>query len=266
VGLSFASMSDAWADWWKGTRHAELWWTLAWFDIVLRYRRSMLGPLWLTLSMGILLLGMGPLYSTLFHVPLRGFFPHLTLGIIFWTFFTSAINDACGVFVGAAPYLKQQAFPPSIFVWRSIARNFIQLGHHLILYVPVAIWAGVHVSSNTIMFAPGLALVLVNLCAASISLGIICARYRDVSQIVGSSLQLLMFLTPVFWFPESLPDRAHFILYNPFAQLLDIVRLPLMNATIASGTWWFLAYFTALNAGIAFTLYAAKRRELVYWI
>ena len=39
---------SAWADWWEGTRRTDIWLTLAWFDIVLRYRRSMLGPLWIT--------------------------------------------------------------------------------------------------------------------------------------------------------------------------------------------------------------------------
>jgi lipopolysaccharide transport system permease protein len=57
---------NAWTDWCEGTRRAAIWWTLACFDIVLRYRRSMLRPLWLTLSMGAMIGGMGPLYSALF--------------------------------------------------------------------------------------------------------------------------------------------------------------------------------------------------------
>lgn len=259
-------MSLACADWWKGTRNVELWSTLAWYDIVLRYRRSMLGPLWLTISMGLMLLGMGPLYSTLFKVPLSSFFPHLALGIIFWNFFTTTINDGCNVFIVAAPYLKHAEFPGSVFVWRSLARNVIQLAHHMVLYIPVALWAGVSASPRMLLFVPGLIVVIVNLHAMSITLGIACARFRDVAQIVASSLQLLMFLTPVFWFPESLPQRAHFILYNPLAQLLDVVRMPLLGAAPASGTWWFLLDFTALNVAVATGLYLAKRRHLVYWI
>ena len=127
---SARTVSAAWGDWWSGTRNAELWWTLAWYDVVLRYRRSMLGPLWMTISMGLMLLGMGPLYSSLFKVPLGQFFPHLALGIIFWNFFTTTINDGCSVFIAAAPYLKQAEFSGSVFVWRSLARNLIALAHH----------------------------------------------------------------------------------------------------------------------------------------
>lgn len=256
----------AWHDWWNGTRSTDLWWTLAWYDTVLRYRRSMLGPLWLTISMALLLLGMGPLYSSLFDIPLTRFFPHLTLGIIFWTFFTTTINDGCNVFIGAARYMKHAEFPGSVFVWRSLARNVLQLAHHLVLFIPVALWAGVRWSPHMLLFVPGMLLVLLNLHALTITLGILCARFRDIAQIVTSVLQLLMFLTPVFWLPERLPERARFILYNPLAQMLDVVRLPLLGGMPATGTWWYLLYFTTLNISLAATLYVLKRRQIVYWL
>ncbi len=94
---------SAWRDWWEGTRRIDIWWTLAWFDIVLRYRRSTLGPLWLTLSMGAMIGGMGPLYASLFGTELSKFFPHLALGIIFWTFFSVTVIDSGDAFVNAHP-------------------------------------------------------------------------------------------------------------------------------------------------------------------
>jgi lipopolysaccharide transport system permease protein len=256
----------AWADWWAGTRRVDLWGTLAWYDIVLRYRRSMLGPWWITLSMGALLVGMGPLYAALFSEPLARFYPHLALGIIFWNFFSTSINDGCQVYIAATAYLKQGSVPRSVFVWRSVVRQLLFLLHHLILYLPVAIWAGLRWNPRMLLVLPGLLVVLVNLHALAITLGFLSARFRDVPNIVASSLQMLMFLTPVFWFPDKLPERAKFILYNPLAQLLDVVRLPLLGGLPAPGTVWFLAYFTALNLVIAAGLYATCRRRVVYWV
>ena len=261
-----SSTQSAWADWWAGTRNVDLWWTLAWYETVLRYRRSLLGPLWITLSMGAMLLGMGPLYSALFNVPLSKFYPHLALGIIFWNFFSSSITDSCQVFISAAPYLKQCEFSRSTFVWKAIARQVIQLAHHIVLYLPVAVWAGITWSPRMLVFVPGFLLVVINLHAIAITLGILCARFRDVGQIVASVMQLLMFVTPVFWFPESLPGRARFVLYNPLAQLLDVMRVPLLGGTVAPGTWWFLACLTCLNIMIAATLYTKKRSQLIYWL
>jgi ABC-type polysaccharide/polyol phosphate export permease len=256
----------AWGDWWAGTRHADLWGTLAWYDIVLRYRRSLLGPWWITLSMGAMLLGMGPLYAALFGVPLARFYPHLALGIIFWNLLSTSINDGCQVFITAAPYLKQGAVPRSVFVWRSLARQLFFLAHHLVLYLPVAIWAGLTWNPRMLLVFPGLLVVIVNLHALSITLGLLSARFRDVPNIVASSLQLLMFLTPVFWFPEKLPERSRFILYNPLAQLLDVLRLPLLGGSPAPGTIRFLLYFTVLNVAVAALLYARLRRQVVYWV
>ena len=266
MSIANRQLNSAWSDWWAGTRNAELWWTLAWYDVVLRYRRSMLGPLWLTLSTGALLAGMGPLYATLFKVPISTFFPHLTLGIIFWTFFTATINDGCAVFINGAQYLKQPGFSASALVWRSLARNMLQLAHTIVLYLPVALWAGIPLSPRMLLFLPGFAIVVINLHALTLTLGILCARFRDVAQIVASSLQLLMFLTPVFWFPSSLPGRSHAILYNPLAQLLDVVRLPLLGDIPAPGTIRFLMAFTVLNVSIAAAVYRLCRRHLVYWV
>jgi len=254
------------ADWLAGTCRIGLWGTLAWYDTVLRYRRSLLGPLWITLSMGLLLLGMGPLYAVLFDVPLRRFYPHLALGVIVWHFLVGAVTDGCQVFIAAAPYLKQAAFPLSAFVWRSLARLVIQFAHHLVLYVPVAIWAGVTVSPRQLLAIPGLLLVLVNLHAIMTILGILTARFRDVAPITAAAMQFLMFLTPVFWMPDSLHGRARYVLWNPLAQLLDVVRLPLLGSLPAPGTWRLLALFTVLTVAVAGALYASCRRKVVYWI
>ncbi|WP_367849442.1 ABC transporter permease [Rhodoferax sp. WC2427] len=257
---------SAWADWWDGTRRTDIWWTLAWFDIVLRYRRSMLGPLWLTISMGAMIGGMGPLYSSLFGTELSKFFPHLALGIIFWGFYSSIVIDSCNVFIISSNYLKQGYFPISLFVWRSMARNMIQLGHQIVLYIPVAIWAGIPLSWQMTLTIPALIIALINAHALGIALGLICTRFRDMAQIVINMMQMLMFLTPIFWLPESLPERAKYILWNPFAQMLELMRLPLMDGVPHLNTWIGILTWTALNVSLAIFLFNKYHRRVVYWL
>ncbi|WP_225780883.1 ABC transporter permease [Xenophilus sp. Marseille-Q4582] len=257
---------SAWADWWEGTRRVDVWWTMAWFDILLRYRRSILGPFWLTLSMGVMIAGMGPLYSGLFGTDLGRYFPHLALGIIFWSFFNALVVDACNIFILSSNYLKQGHFPVAMFVWRSTARNTIQLAHQIVLYVPVAWWAGVPLSWNMLLFIPGMLLALVNAHALGLLLGMVSARFRDVAQIVISVMQFLMFLTPVFWMPENLPDRAQYVLWNPLAQLLDLLRAPLLGHAPSAGTWLGMLAWTAVNIVAAAYLFSKHRRRIVYWL
>lgn len=257
---------NAWADWWEGTRRTDIWWTLAWFDIVLRYRRSLLGPIWLTLSMAAMIGGMGPLYSSLFGTELSKFFPHLALGIIFWGFFSNTVIDSCVSFVNSAHYLKQGYFPVSLFVWRTLARNIIQFGHHIVIYIPVAIWAGITLSWDALLVLPAFALLIINAHALGLWLGLICTRYRDVTQIVTSVMQLLMFLTPVFWLPESLPDRAKYILWNPLAQMLDLLRTPLMGGEATLHSWFGILGWTVVNLVVCMVLFSKYRRRVVYWL
>lgn len=254
------------ADWWEGTRRTDIWWTLAWFDIVLRYRRSMLGPLWITLSMAAMVGGMGPLYSSLFGTELRKFFPHLALGLIFWSLFSSIVTESCSSLVSSANYLKQGYFPVSLFIWRSMARNVIQFLHHIVIYIPVALWAGVSLSWSALLFIPAFFFLLINAHALGLALGIVCARFRDVSQIVTSVMQMLMFLTPVFWMPDSLPGRARYILWNPLAQMLELLRLPLMGGVADLRSWGGIIGWTALILVISTVLFAGYRRRVVYWL
>ena len=256
----------AWEDWWEGTRRADIWLTLGWFDIVLRYRRSMLGPLWLTLSMAAMIAGMGPLYASLFGTELSTFFPHLALGIIFWTFFTTLVTESCNAFVSSANYLKQGYFPISMFVWRAMTRNLIVFAHQIIIYIPVALFTHISLSWSALLFIPAFLLMLINAHAIGLVLGLICTRYRDVTQIVTSVMQLLMFLTPVFWLPESLPDRAKYVLYNPFAQMLDLLRRPLMGGVSDMHNWWGILGWTAAGLIASAWLFRRYRRRVVYWL
>lgn len=266
IRLAMAGHRGAWHDWWEGTRRVDSWWTLAWFDVVLRYRRSMLGPLWLTLSTGVMIAGMGPLYGALFGRPSASFFPHLTLGIIFWGFFSAIVTDGCNVVVQSANYLKQGSFPLSLFVWRLISRNLIQFAHQFILFVPVALWSGTTPNLGVWIVVPAFALVLVNAHAVALALGMLCARFRDLSLITASLMQMMMFLTPVFWMPESLPERAHYVLWNPFAQMLDLLRTPLMGGVPAISSWLGIGFWTCFNVGVATLLFRRWRHRYVYWL
>ena len=76
----------------RGPGHApaRLAWTLGWLDIKLRYRGSMLGPFWLTLSTGIMVGSLGVLYSTLFHMNMHEYLPFLSLSLVLWGFLSCA--------------------------------------------------------------------------------------------------------------------------------------------------------------------------------
>jgi lipopolysaccharide transport system permease protein len=253
-------------EWWEGTRAAPTWITLAWYDTVLRYRKSILGPLWITLSIGIMLMGMGPLYSLIFGVPLAGYFPYVALGVVFWRFISSTITEGCATVTGAGRYLKQSPFPLSLFTWRMVARHVIHTAHDMLVFIPVALYFGVSPGWHAVAFVPGFLLVVVTLQAAVTVIGIACARFSDFAQIVTSVMQMLMFLTPVFWVPEGDAARNRVLSYNPLYYLLELLRRPLLGQDIPPELWSRAAALCVVTCVAALVLVAMKRRQLVYWI
>lgn len=253
-------------EWWRGTRLVDTWLFLAWFDLLLRYRRSLLGPLWLTISMGVMIAGMGPLYATLFGTELKSFFPYLTLGIIFWSFIAGVVNEGCLALVSSGSSLKQADHPVTAVIWRLLARHLLQLAHHVLIYLPVAWWCGIEVRGATLAFLPGLVLVVLTMHALALTLSIVCARFRDVAQIVASVVQLLMFVTPVFWLASALPAKTRFVLYNPLAGMLELLRSPLLGEWPSTSAWLVTAGTWGVSTVVSLLLLARTRRRIAYWI
>ncbi|MFZ9691275.1 MAG: ABC transporter permease [Phycisphaerales bacterium] len=257
---------DAGADWWRGTRRAEAWSTLAWFDVILRYRRSMLGPWWITLSLGLLLAGLAPLYSILLDVPLRTYLPFVTLGVILWTFIAGSLQDCCNGLVGSGPQLRLGTVPPSLLVWRIVARHAFQFAHHLLLVAVVLAWSAAPLTPVMLLALPGLLAMALLLHFGGLVLAVACARFRDVASVVSSVLQLAMFLTPVFWEPSRLPDRARFVLWNPFAAMIETVRAPMLGEMPHAHAWMIVGISLVASAAAALAVLIAQRGRLVYWV
>lgn len=128
------------SDVWSGFRSHDIWTMLAWLEIKQRYRRSAIGPFWLTLSTAIMILAMGPLYASLFGQSLDDYFLYLATSIIAWQLISTSINDSCQAFIGAEGFIKQSSLPLSVYVLRIVWKNLIIFLHNSVVIVAVAIF------------------------------------------------------------------------------------------------------------------------------
>ncbi|THD58922.1 ABC transporter permease [Phenylobacterium sp.] len=245
----------------------DLAWSLAWHDVVSRYRGSILGPLWITLSMGLMVLGIGVLYGELFRVPLHEFMPFVALGIVFFGVVTATINEGCDTFVQAAGMLSQTSLPMFTFIWRTVLRNLINLAHHIVIVLAVLVYYGFWRIANYPVALLGIFFLIVNVAWISMLVAIISARFRDIPQIVASITQSAAIMTPVFWLPDRIPPRYHLILdANPFYHLLQAVRAPLMGRGVEPHTFAFLAGMAVVGWVLVFSLFANTRRRIVHYL
>jgi len=241
-------------------------WSLAWHDIGARYRGSILGPFWITLSMGLMVLGIGFVYANLFHIDVNTFLPYVALGIVFFGVMTGTINEGCDTFVQAAGMLSQTSLPMFTFVWRTVFRNMINLGHHLVIVVGVLAFYGYWRTANIPLALVGVVLMILNASWASLLAGIASARFRDIPQIVISVMQFAIFFTPVFWPTDRFSSHRAVLDFNPFYHLLQAVRGPLLSQPVGAHTYVVLVSMALIGWTVTFAIFARTRRRIVHYL
>ena len=242
-------------------------WTVMGLQGVRRgYRRSVLGPFWLTISLAVTVTALSLLYAQLMGVPLVRYAPHVALGFIAWQFIAGVVSGSCNVFVRHKAWIMNARRPLSLFVFTDVWSNLLEMAHNAPVYVAVALWFGIFAGLAGLQIVPGLALVLLNAVWVGLLLGTVCARFRDVPPIVASVMRIAFFLTPVIWLPEMLGARAHLALYNPFAWFVELIRAPLLGQAVPALTWMLVLGVTAAGWGAAWAVFARYRGRVPYWL
>ena len=249
-----------------GARAPHLWRVLGWQDIRQRYRRSKLGPFWLTISTGVLVGALGVLYAALFRVEVANYLPFVAVGFVVWGLVSGLINDGCAAFIGAGVIIKQVDLPLSIHVYRVVWRNLIVFAHNAVILVIVAVVFSIWPGWAGLLALPGLLLLCLNGVWIGLLLGLVSARFRDVPQIAASVTQVAFFLTPIIWKPELLPDRAMVLDLNPFFHFVEVVRAPLLGHAPEFASWLATLGITLGGGLVTFVMYRRYRGRIAYWV
>ena len=196
-GLRREWRREAFADLWQGLLQWPLWFTIGWMDVRQRYRRALIGPFWITLSLGFFVSGLSVVYGALFRMELSTYIPYLGTGIIVWTMISSLLTEGCSTFISAERAIKQVPVPVSVHLYRMVWRNMIIFAHNFLIYIVVVVLFRVDVGVATLLAIPGLLLVLLNGIGFGLILGILSARFRDIPLIVTNLVQLVFFASPI---------------------------------------------------------------------
>lgn len=239
---------------------------LAWLDLRNRYRGSVLGPLWLTLSTAVMLVGLGLLYSQLLRLSLRDYLPHLAVSLVVWHAIAGLVNDAAVSLSSQEGVIRQMRLPYSVHILRCVFRNGLIAAHNLPLIVVVFLATGHLPGPEAVLAILGLVILAVNALAATIFLGMLCARFRDIGQIVASVMQLAFFMTPIMWKPELLGEWRWTLPLNPFYALLETVRGPLVEGGGPLIAWIAALFYTAALLVLALAFFIRYRGRIAFWV
>jgi ABC-type polysaccharide/polyol phosphate export permease len=239
---------------------------MAFSDLKARYKRSVLGPFWMTLSTAIGSVGLGFLWSELMRLDTKTFVPTLTAGLILWQFISGVISESTTVFNRQSSLIRNLPLPLAIHPAQLMFRHLINLAHNAPVFIIIALVLGLSFNRNVWLVIPCIVLVALNLFWISLLVGLLGARFRDLEYFVNSFLPLLLFASPVFYRPNFLPFSQNIIWLNPFSHFIEIVRYPLLG--MMPPGFVVMTNFALLIGGSLFTLWLFNRKHhrVAFWV
>lgn len=249
-----------------GLRRADMWTFLALHEIRQRYRRSFLGPLWITAVLGAQVGGMGLVYAGLLQQDVSRFLPYLAASLTVWAIIAGLLVEGANVFIYSAASIRSVVAPISTHVFRLLTQHVIIFAHNLLLVALVYIGFGYNPGWEVFLTIPGFVLLLLNLSWIVLLLGMAGARFRDIPLIVNSLILLLFIMTPVLWQPDML-SRSQFIVdLNPIYHLLEVVRGPLVGRPAGLFSWLGVGVSGVLGWTVAIAIYNRAHPRVPFWV
>jgi ABC-type polysaccharide/polyol phosphate export permease len=246
---------------------ARIWIALGLNDITARYRGSILGPFWITLTTSVFVLGIGFLYAGLMKMPTDRYLPWMSTGVVVWGLISQSIQEGSESLIAAGNVLRQTAIPVPLFVWRVVWRNVLTFLHQLPVLIAVGAWFHYLQRMDVPLAVVGLGLIIINVTWLALAVSIAVARFRDLQQVLASVLQLMFFLSPVLWIPSDVRGfTGRLVLLNPVVHMMNVVRGPIL----AQGFNMFSALYLLVTALVGWTftliLFSRVRRRIVHYV
>jgi ABC-type polysaccharide/polyol phosphate export permease len=250
----------------NGVRNVRGWSILAWDDLLARYRRTVLGPFWITLSHAFIIGGLAFWSSQVLGQDLAAQFVYIAAGLTVWVLISTSLADASNIFIRATNMITAYDLPASMHAFRFVLNQFLNFVHNLIVYVAAVVVTGMVLTPQMLLAIPGLAILAVAVVGWALLLGCIGARYRDVGPLVGAVTGSLMILTPIFWRKADIASAKWLADANPFFHLLEVVREPMLGKAPLLINWVVAGSFAGLSLLAGMLIFVLMRRNLSHWI
>lgn len=260
VGLAARDLVD-------GTRNWRTWYVLGLSEVRQRYRRSVFGPFWVTLSMGVQALIMGFVLSFLFKSDIERYIPFLCISLVTWTFLSTVVIEGSTCFIAMSAVILQIKRPLWIYIMLTLWRSCIIYAHTVVIFVAAALVYGVRPSTAYLLIPAGLALLVINSGWMALAAGLLSARFRDVPMLIQNAFTMLVWLTPVYYQIDQLGSRVRLMIeLNPLTYVVNVARGPFLNEIPPLQAWLIVIAIAVCGWAFAFVLFVRSRARVAYWL
>ncbi len=230
-GWSMPNLGEVW-------EHRELLFFLAWRDIKVRYKQTVIGAAWAVFKPVMTMLVFSAIFGTLIGVPSSGVpYPIFVYsGLLPWTFFASALGQSGSSLVANANLISKVYFPRLVLPIASVLVSALDFAVAFVILLAMMIFYRVIPGAAALLVPLFLLLALLTALGAGLWLSALQVKYRDVGHTVPFLTQFWLFLTPVIY-PSSLVPERWRLLYslNPMVSVVEGFRWSLLGTGSAPG-------------------------------
>ena len=253
--LAAFSLRELWA-------YRELLYFLTWRDIKVRYKQTAMGAAWAIIQPLFMMLIFAVFFGVFIGVPTEGM-PHLVFfycGLLPWTFFANGVINSSMSLVNNSNLITKVYFPRILVPIAATAAGLVDLLIASLILFGLALYYSIGLGWSILLFPLLLLLTILLALGVGIWLAALIVKYRDIRHALPFVLQLWMFITPIIYPVEVVPQKWQRLLHiNPLTGIVEGIRASLMGRSLDR---------SALSISIAITvvvlmcsLYSFRRIE-----
>ncbi|HYX23071.1 MAG TPA: ABC transporter permease [Thermoanaerobaculia bacterium] len=197
-------------------------------ELKVRYRRSAIGFTWTMLQPLLMMLVLQAVFSSLFRFKISNYPVYAMAGILFWNFFSQSVVSSMNSLRGNSQILKKVPVPKEVFPISTVISGVLNLIFALVPLLLILLVTG-HPLTPALFFLPvSIALAALFTLGAGLLLSPLSVFFSDVVEMITVILSVLMYLTPIFYPKDIVPEKLRWIVrFNPLRSILEVFRDPI---------------------------------------
>ncbi len=249
----------------NGAKLYHVWLYQAYYELSAKYKRTILGSLWITSNMIFTSLAVAIVFGSIFGRNLQEVLPYMMAGNLVGTTALFVLYEAPEMYIGSGGIIKNHAYPFTYFAFEGVSRKIILFFHNLVaFYIAMFIIGAASIPHWSIIL--GLPLLCIGLLTWGTLIGMLSARFRDLRFLLPNLGHLLFFMTPIYWHYELLKDNHWIADLNPLYAMVSIVRMPLLGVPPSDQNWAMAFGICALGVILWLIFFSMFRRRIPFWV
>ena len=242
------------------------WLTLGWYDFSVQHRRTLIGPFWQTIQVGIWVLGLSLVFGSTLSADMPEYPAYVAAGVIVWNFITGAITLGPTIFVRNGHLIQNVPNPLATFPLRELVALSLRFVFQLPAFVVVAVYLSINITFYTALFVLGMLAIMTTAFWVALFLATIGTRFRDLNFMLETVTRFLFFMSPIFWVPVDGTLRGLLATWNPFTYFIEIVRAPMLGEAPSLLAWMIVLAVLCTTMTITLVFYNQFRHRIVFWL